>query len=199
MELISPASLPSVEVDAEAIRAAADAVRAHAASVVQAGRELRVIWNGLGDVYDTPEAPTLITRMADVEEASTDFGTAFRRVSGILGELADALAGAEVRLRALGLEVDQIRHEVLRYRDAVAAEVAEQLGGGDGAGPWGPGQYEWNAGLVSERERIRGLIEQAYDDADRDLRAIGGAAGVALAGFAPHPSCGDRHDRRICP
>lgn len=182
MDLISVDSLPTVDVAVETTRTAAAEMRTHAESVLQAGDDLRAVWNGLREVYDAPETLTLTARMADVTEASADFARTFRRISGTLGDLAEALAQAEARLRALRLEVDQLRRSVLAYRAGAAAELLE---GAWGATVWGPGQYEWNASLLSERERVRRLIEQAHDDADRDLRAIGSATGLVVAGFAP--------------
>ncbi|MFE7845213.1 alpha/beta hydrolase [Microbacterium sp. NPDC057407] len=193
MELIRAESLPVVSVDVDALMESAAVMRETGSSIAERGLRMRERWKGLADAFETPDTPKLLSGMADVEAATSDFGTATGRIGDILGQLAESLGGAERRLRTLRDEVDDLHRAVAAYRLSVGGESTSPAGAdaaGDGGSgiAWGPGQYAWNAGLISERDRLRLLIDQAMDEATRDLRAIEDPVGVRLAGFAPTAS-----------
>lgn len=114
-----PPTIPTVEVDPGAVRAAAGALPAAAAAVAAQADAVGRTWTGLGQVYLAEETPVLLRALDPVRDSAELHRT---RVASVAAALEEFAGHAESVVRQL----DDLRARAAAAAPSTAEQLAEQ-------------------------------------------------------------------------
>ncbi|MGZ0066853.1 hypothetical protein [Microbacterium arborescens] len=186
MTLISTAEIPTLPADPDALSQSAQTLRQAVAGIPERSHDAVAAWRGITLSYETPDTPRLAASMTPVHDAGEDLAEAFGGMADAAESLADALAIARGRIRALESEMSALHRQVDAHRDGVT-DLGADAGASDA---WAPGQYEQNERLRDECGRIRRLIDDAVDECEQRLSRISSPPWHVTAGAIATGSAG---------
>jgi len=111
---INPSAIPGLDLDPDAVVAAANALANGGASVRDSGADVVGKWRGLGAHYQAPEAAQLFTVMDPVEAAAREFGDAVQQVAVVLRAYAD-------EVRPIKAALTSVRHDAYAFTSKIAS------------------------------------------------------------------------------
>jgi hypothetical protein len=111
---INPSAIPGLDLDPDAVVAAANALANGGGSVRDSGADVVGKWRGLGAHYQAPEASQLFTVMDPVEAAAREFGDAVQQVAVVLRAYAD-------EVRPIKAALTSVRHDAYAFTHKIAS------------------------------------------------------------------------------
>lgn len=171
--VIRASGIPTIDGDMDALAEHARAISAVGAEFAGTGAQVQATWQGLGAVYDAPEAGQLIASMGPVAQVSASVGEDLETVG-------QALAGYAAEVKDI-----QARLAVLRQQ---AAEFEQSLGG-DAERAGDDGNRERNDELIA-------AVDVAVADFNDAERRCANAIGALYGGQSYRADDGDGRAER---
>ncbi|MGC0368306.1 hypothetical protein [Microbacterium sp. SLBN-111] len=112
-------AIPGAAIDPDAIEENARTIRTISGQVSEHGSNVHFTWQGMANVYEAPESPTLLGLMAPVSSQATQVGDN-------LAEVSAALIAFAADVRPIKAELDSLRAEAQRFVDSIQGGVRVQ-------------------------------------------------------------------------
>lgn len=171
--LADPDRVPGQDLDPEAVERSAAEARTFTERIGDQGGAVREAWRGLGDSYQDPSTPDLLTKMDPVAMRTSAMAAGLGKVAAALG----ALAGEQ---RSIKHERATLVTAILDFRSRVTREVSG-LGGtiaDIGLSVSLPDRLDReNTALIGRSRTLDARIQEAEQDCARAIRDASGVTG----------------------